>query len=227
MLSHYINIVDGDKLYEIEKNLEDNNYKISSFNSCLGNNSHFLSIKSINYSLSNNLYFNDFKIYFNFSSSFTFSVKIFFYMNENKVFDMSFFLSENQLLMQSHEELNNALIIKLIHALNALEEFKEKAMLDEKIDEVFKHIENEKEKIDKVYSSLLELSYLLKIEDKVDIFSIKIEELIKIAEERVDSFENKKTKFYLLQFLNLSLERQRQIINYINYSLNLARYIEM
>lgn len=142
--SHYVHIADGDKRYEIEKNLEDNTYKISSFNSCLGDNSHFLSIKSINYSLSNNLYFNDFKIHFNFSSLFIFSVKILFYMNENKVFDMSFFLTENQLLMQSPEELNNALIIKFIHALNTLEEFKEKTMLDEKINEVFKHIENEK-----------------------------------------------------------------------------------
>lgn len=68
--------------------------------------------------------------------------------------------------------------------------------------------------VGETYSSLLEVAYLRDI----SVFSMKMEDLIKIISEDVNKFRNKQISIHLLQFLNLSREKQELVIHDINCS---------
>lgn len=67
--------------------------------------------------------------------------------------------------------------------------------------------------ISETYSSFLEVEFLRDIKDKLDrldIFSMKLEDIIKLVSENVDKFRNKQISVHLLQFLNLSVRSQNK-----------------
>lgn len=78
--------------------------------------------------------------------------------------------------------------------------------------------------ISETYSSFLEVEFLRDIQDKLDrldIFSMKLEDIIKLISENVDKFRNKQISVHLLQFLNLSSEQQELVVHDIKVYLDI------